>query len=111
MRRCVMCGADLSHLRRDALACSPECRRERSRLLRLLAGEPDSGYETVLSYLERRRRRAPQARRGALIAPSTPDRMVGHKAARRGGGTPPTGLDTEEVTSMPYRNLMQGGRS
>lgn len=94
-----MCGADLAGRRRDALACSSECGRERRRLLRLLAGEEDAGYLTVYAWLERRRRAAPQARRGALIAPPAAGRIEGHKAARRGVGSTADEPDQRSVHS------------
>lgn len=57
-RHCPVCGFDLAGRRSDAETCSAPCRRERSRMRRLLAGEGDSGYETLRQWLDRRRRRA-----------------------------------------------------
>lgn len=53
-RCCAVCGASIEGRRPDALTCDPSCRRERSRLLRLLAGESVEGYQSVAEYLKRR---------------------------------------------------------
>lgn len=53
-RCCAVCGTSIEGRRPDALTCGPSCRRERSRLLRLLAGESVEGYRSVADYLKRR---------------------------------------------------------
>lgn len=55
-RCCPICGADLEGHRPDALVCGSSCRRERNRLLRLLAGESDGPYRSVAEYLNRRQK-------------------------------------------------------
>jgi hypothetical protein len=60
-RLCPICGADLAGLRSDAEVCGDRCRRERSRVRRLLAGEGDGPYATLEDYLNRRRSRANSA--------------------------------------------------
>lgn len=61
-RSCPICGADLAGHRRDADVCGPSCRRQRSRLRRLLSGQGDGRYATVAEYDARRRRRAQRGR-------------------------------------------------
>lgn len=55
---CPVCGAALAGRRTDAVYCGPPCRREASRVRRLLAGQADAGYLGLLPYEDRRRRRA-----------------------------------------------------
>lgn len=57
-RVCPVCGASLEGRRRDAIYDRPACRREGNRLLRLAAGEPDTGYRSLDEYGKRRRTRA-----------------------------------------------------
>jgi hypothetical protein len=58
---CAICGTSLAGRRRDALCCGPACRRERSRLKRLLSGREAEGYRCLSGYLARRQRRAKPA--------------------------------------------------
>ena len=53
----LVCGADLSYHRCDALTCSGACRAERSRLRRLLAGGAVDGWDSVEARLRSRRKR------------------------------------------------------
>jgi hypothetical protein len=62
MRVCEVCGDPLDGRRPDAEVCGAACRRERSRLRRLHAGEPDGYYSTLGQYAERQRRRAKHLR-------------------------------------------------
>lgn len=64
-RICPICGADMSGHRADAEVCGNRCRRERSRVRRLLIGKGDGPYRTVEDYLNRRRSRANPAMRGS----------------------------------------------
>jgi hypothetical protein len=50
-RVCVVCGSDLSGLRRDALVCGAACRVERSRLLAILKGCSNGPYQSVVGRL------------------------------------------------------------
>src|SRR5215208_2375678 len=54
-RVCVLCGRALDGRRADARHCGASCRREASRLRRLLAGEPVDGYRSFLGYLRSRK--------------------------------------------------------
>jgi hypothetical protein len=56
--RCEVCGAALTGMRADAEVCGTACRRERSRLRALSAGDSDSGYATLAEYTSRACRRA-----------------------------------------------------
>ena len=58
VRGCAICGRALDGRRADARYCGPACRREASRLRRLLAGEPVDGYRNLADYLNARQRRA-----------------------------------------------------
>jgi hypothetical protein len=58
LRVCVVCGATLDGRRVDALVCGPACRRERSRILAILSGQPAKPYATLAQYANRRQRRA-----------------------------------------------------
>lgn len=51
-RVCVVCGASLASMRRDAQCCSPRCRREKSRFEAILSGEGDSGYRSIRERLD-----------------------------------------------------------
>jgi len=44
LRVCCVCGSSLADRRRDAVACSPACRREDARVRRLQAGMGDGPY-------------------------------------------------------------------
>ena len=57
-RACAVCGRALEGRRADARHCGAGCRREASRLRRLLAGEPVDGYRNLADYLNARQRRA-----------------------------------------------------
>jgi hypothetical protein len=57
-RVCAICGEALDGRRADARHCGAACRREASRLRRLLAGDPVEGYRSVADYLNGRQRRA-----------------------------------------------------
>jgi hypothetical protein len=57
-RVCAICGTALDARRADARHCGAACRREASRLRRLLAGEPVEGYRNLAEYLNARQRRA-----------------------------------------------------
>jgi hypothetical protein len=57
-RACTVCGETLEGLRADARHCGAPCRREASRLRRLLAGDPVDGYRSIADYLNGRQRRA-----------------------------------------------------
>lgn len=61
---CPVCGASLDGRRADARYCGRSCRREASRIRRLLAGQDEQGYRTLRDYINRRQRRAkPSLRR------------------------------------------------
>jgi hypothetical protein len=61
-RRCAVCGASLDGRRRDAVYCSPGCRREQGRIRAVLAGRSDGPYSTLADLAERRQSRAKPAR-------------------------------------------------
>lgn len=61
IRVCVVCGRDLTGRRSDALACSPACRAEASRLRRILRGEVVDGYLTIDQRIDARQRRTRRA--------------------------------------------------
>lgn len=57
MRRCVVCGASLSHCRIDARHCSGACRAEASRWKRILRDESADGYDSVAARTRALRQR------------------------------------------------------
>lgn len=57
-RLCPVCGADLAGRRADAIVCGAACRRERSRVRALLAGQGAGPYATLDQYNARACRRA-----------------------------------------------------
>lgn len=73
-RCCVVCGDSIEDRRPDALTCGAKCRRERSRLLALLAGENVSGGRSVAEYLnsgERACKAPPKINRGRALIPES----------------------------------------
>lgn len=66
-RCCPICGADMTERRPQAKVCGGSCRAERSRLERLLRGEPCDGLETVADWLAHRRLRRPLGAPGAPV--------------------------------------------
>ena len=71
-RVCVVCDHPLEGRRRDAITCSPACRRERRRLQRILSGERDGPYGSVAARLAAAHRRANGATGGVLDPTQTP---------------------------------------
>jgi|1185.fasta_scaffold53729_4 hypothetical protein len=65
-RRCPMCGKDMTDRSADAETCSPECRRERSRVKGLIEGRGAGRYATFAEYDARRRRGVHNAEEAAL---------------------------------------------
>jgi len=56
-RCCVVCGESLQGRRAHAVVCGPACRREASRIRRLLSGETVDGYRCWRDYESRGERR------------------------------------------------------
>jgi integrase len=54
-RVCPICGRTLVGARADAEVCGPSCRRDRTRLRRILDGEPDASDSTVEDFVGRLR--------------------------------------------------------
>jgi len=114
-RRCEWCDESLAGRRADAEVCGPECRRERSRVRRLLAGKGDGPYRSPRQYLDRLRRRAkpasgqsqPRADRARVDAGPASPYPVGNKAAPGGVVAPTEGLTKGECTPMADRNPMR----
>lgn len=52
-----MCGGSLAGKRRHALVCSGTCRADRSRVLRILAGETVDGADSLAALAIRRSKR------------------------------------------------------
>jgi hypothetical protein len=57
-RVCPVCGASLEGRKRDAVYCSPGCRREQGRIRAVLTGRSDGPYSSLGDLAERRKRRA-----------------------------------------------------
>jgi hypothetical protein len=53
-RRCPVCGASLEDRHLSARTCGSACRRELSRVRRLIAGHPDGPYACLRDYTSRR---------------------------------------------------------
>jgi hypothetical protein len=84
-RCCAVCGGTLAELRPTAVVCGPSCRRERSRLLRLLAGETVEGYGCLAAYLNRRQK-----------ACAPPPKISGGRVSRQANRTARAGGFVEE---------------